>query len=218
MSCHINQEYLDFLNDKISSFILNGAWSLPLSFQCLYPDVSKSIFSTSLLIDHSSDQVIWASCASGFLTSSEAYELFCPSLPILPWGKRIWHASIQPRKSLATWKIIQNRVLTENHLQRMNVQLCSRCYLCHACVETSRHMFMDCLLVGPIWNWLFSLFRITVPQSTSLQELFLDDLLVSFTHSSKLLWYLSICNLLWCLWFERNTRRNKTGWCCQFTM
>lgn len=128
-SCHIDFDYLDLLNDKVSSFISDGAWALPSSFQRAHPEVSKAISSISLPLDSVPDQVIWASSSLGTLSSSYAYIALSHPFPTVPWGNRLWHASIQPRKSLASWKIIQNRVLVDERLQRLNVQLCSWCYL-----------------------------------------------------------------------------------------
>ncbi|KAK9943231.1 hypothetical protein M0R45_008846 [Rubus argutus] len=73
-----------------------------------------------------------AQSSSSSLTSSDAYTFLCPPLPTVPWGNCIWHAAIQPRKSLVVWKIIQNRVMTDERLQRMSIQLCSRYYLCRS--------------------------------------------------------------------------------------
>ena len=49
---------MGFLNDKVSSFILNGTWNLPYSFRQMYPEVSNAILATPLPIDNACDQVI----------------------------------------------------------------------------------------------------------------------------------------------------------------
>lgn len=54
-SCNIDQDYWGFLQDKVSSFIINGAWSLPTSFQRVYPDISQQILATSLPTDDVDD-------------------------------------------------------------------------------------------------------------------------------------------------------------------
>ena len=141
------------------------------------------------------DQVIWASSSSGFLDSKNPYLRLSLSLPSVPWGSRIWHAAIQPRKSLATWKILLNRVLTDDRLQRFNLKLCSRCYLCRSHDETNRHLFVDYPIAVGLWSWLSSLFRINLPQDFSLPDLFLEAQFPSLNRSSRLLWFIAAIEL-----------------------
>lgn len=54
-SGNIDNDYLGFLNYKVSSFIFNGAWSLPSDFQQVHPEVSNAIFSISLSLDNVPD-------------------------------------------------------------------------------------------------------------------------------------------------------------------
>lgn len=213
-SCNIDESSLDFLNDKVAAFISNGVWNLPASFQRTYPNVTHSILSTVLPMDNVTDQIIWAASTSGFLNSKEAYKFFSPSFPLVHWCHCIWHAAIQPRKSLAVWKILKNRVPSDDRLQRFNVALCSRCYLCLSNCETSKHLFLDCPLAVALWVWIFSLFRVAIPHGALLQDLFLEANLTSLNHSSRLFWFIAVSNLLWCLWSERNKRRHEGGVCC----
>lgn len=192
----------------------NGSWNLPYSFQCVYPEVTQRILSTILPINNVPNKVVWATSSFGNLCSADAYKSICLNFSKVVWGKHFWHTALQPCKSLATWKIIQKRVFTDDRLQRMKVQLCSRCYLCLSSVETSSHLFMHCPIVASLWNWIFSMFRLLIPHGTTLHDLFLDDHLVSLSHSSKLMWYISVCNLLWCVWSEQNMRRHEACICC----
>ncbi|KAK9921034.1 hypothetical protein M0R45_029564 [Rubus argutus] len=119
-------EVLDFLNDKVSIFISNGEWRIPNSFWSSYPAVAHAISSFPLPVDYVEDRVVWATDASGSLSSKAAYQFLSTSLPVNAWGRRIWHAAIQPRKSLVSWKVLHNRILTDDLLQRRQVHLCSR--------------------------------------------------------------------------------------------
>lgn len=76
---------MGFLNDKVSSFILNGTWNLPYSFRQMYPEVSNAILATPLPIDNACDQVIWAASSSGSLSTSDAYNSLCHSFPVVAW-------------------------------------------------------------------------------------------------------------------------------------
>lgn len=79
--------------------------------------MAQSILGTALPVNRSDDQVIWATSSSGLLDSKSAYLLLSPPLPTVRWGSNIWHVAIQPSKSLATWKILHNKVLTDDRLQ-----------------------------------------------------------------------------------------------------
>lgn len=111
-------------------------------------------------------------------------------------------------------EIIQNRVFTNDHLQHLKVILCSRCYLCRSSIGTSKHLFLECHVASSLRSWILSMFRVHVPPDVSLHDFFLNAQLICFTFSSNLLWYLVVCNLLWCLWFERNQRKNEDSHCC----
>ncbi|XP_062026481.1 uncharacterized protein LOC133742818 [Rosa rugosa] len=45
----------------------------------------------------------------------------------------------------------------------------------------------------------------------ALTDYFNASLLNGFNSSTKLLWYIAGCNLLWCIWYERNRLRHNTG-------
>lgn len=207
-------DVLDFLNDKVSTFIFNGEWKLPDSFWQVYPATAHAIFSSPLPLDCIEDKVIWAAEASGSLTSSSAYQTLSPHLPATAWGRRIWHGAIQPCKSVVSWKVLHKKILTDEFLQRRHVQLCSRCELCRECTETTVHLFLDCSIVSSMWTWLFSMFRLCFPHGSLLQDFFLDSHLTLLSFSSRLLWFIAICNLLWCIWHERNKLRHDGGSFC----
>lgn len=86
--------------------------------------------------------------------------------------------------------------------------------MCQSNCESLRHLFFDCPFAAALWAWLFSLFRVHFPHDSSLPDLFLVTQLPTLNPSSRSLWFIAVCNLLWCLWTERNKRRYDGGGCC----
>lgn len=84
---NFDDEILDFLNDKVNTFIFNGEWKLPDSFWQVYPATAHAISSSPLPVDCMEDKVIW-------------------HFPAIAWGRRIWHCAIQPCKSVVSWKVL----------------------------------------------------------------------------------------------------------------
>ncbi|PRQ53570.1 putative ribonuclease H-like domain, reverse transcriptase zinc-binding domain-containing protein [Rosa chinensis] len=208
------QEVQKLLNDKVSCFIANGRWNLPSSFCRTLPTLAQSIHSIELPEEPSPDQVIWSETASGSLTSSDAYNALDPPTPGPSWCKHIWHAAIQPRKSVTTWKVLHGKIQTDDFLQIRGTCLCSRCLLCGSNSESRIHLFQTCEIASSLWHWLRHLFRLRFPPGTSLRDFFLDNLLSSLDYSSRLLWYIVVCNLLWCIWQERNKIKFDGGTFC----
>lgn len=68
--------------------------------------------------------------------------------------------------------------------------------------------------LSSVFGASFPLFRINMPQDFSLPDLFLKAQFPSLNPSSRLLWSIAVCNLLWCLWSGRNKRRHDGGVCC----
>ncbi|KAL6188090.1 hypothetical protein ACLB2K_039484 [Fragaria x ananassa] len=117
-SVNFAPEILPFLNDKVCTFIHNREWRIPWSFKRAHQVVAEVISSLPLPAFDMSDQPVWAMETSGILTARSAYCMLAEDLPVVNWGCKIWHAAIQPRKSLVTWKVLLNRIPTDEFLQR----------------------------------------------------------------------------------------------------
>ncbi|XP_062014236.1 uncharacterized protein LOC133730712 [Rosa rugosa] len=106
------------------------------------------------------DQAIWPVSTSGQFTAKDAYISISTSHPIIPWCKFIWHKAVQPRKSMATWKVLHGRMLTDELL-----------YVIHS-----------------FWSWIFQLFRLSFSNQTEDLGLLSPMVLDSFPAPSRKLW------------------------------
>ncbi|CAJ2665471.1 unnamed protein product [Trifolium pratense] len=66
----------------------------------------------------------------------------------------IWCNFIPPSCSFLMWRIIHNRMPTDDNLRSRGCVLVSVCALCLHAYETTRHLFFDCQFARSIWVWL----------------------------------------------------------------
>ncbi|KAL6141643.1 hypothetical protein ACLB2K_059931 [Fragaria x ananassa] len=177
---------------------------IPWSFKWAHQEVAEVISSLPLPAFDMPDQPVWAMETSEILTARSAYYMLAEDLPVMNWGRKIWHAAIQPHKSLVTWKILLNTIPTDEFLQRKGSNICSRCQLCRKSFESTNHLFVTCAVSLSAWNWVASMFKLSFDPSMPLVDLFGDYYIATLSVSSKLLWYILICNLFWSLWIEQN--------------
>jgi ribonuclease HI len=190
---------------------VHGRWDLPDIFLQAFPDVAAALTSHTLPFEPMRDQVVWSDTSSGVPTAKDAYGTLSQSLPKLHWGSLIWHKAIQPRKSICTWKILHGKILTDERLQRRGVALPSKCSFCGSAGESWKHLFWSCMVSRMIWRWCFSMFKFPSMQRHSIHHLLSSTFISSISPSVKLLWRITLCNLLWCFWSERNWLRHEGG-------
>lgn len=205
--CNIDPSIAIFLNDRVSDFIIDHHWNLPVEFSLHFPEATARILEIALPVDACSDQAIWPSISSGQLNAKASYDLILANRPTLDWGIKIWHRAIQPRKSMVTWKVLHGRILVDTILQRRGAQLCSQCSFCLSNSETVSHLFLDCPIILNCWDWILSLFHLRFPRQISLPYLLSLDFTARLPSSGILMWKFAFCNFVWCIWTERNKLR-----------
>ena len=84
---------------------------------------------------------IWKSTSSGCLTLKDAFLHNSTSGQGVKWTKQVWNQDIPPSKSMT------NR----------GRSMASICSICHACAETSIHLFLHCPFASKMWNWFSSI-------------------------------------------------------------
>lgn len=125
--------------------MVDSAWSLPLDLVFNCPDIASEILQTVTPKFEASDQLVRSLSTSGELTFKSVYlHLSQPKPPIL-WSKLIWCSFIPPSKSFVSWRLIHDRMPTDEHLWSKGIIVISMCSLCLCTAETSRHLFLDCI-------------------------------------------------------------------------
>ncbi|XP_024172190.1 uncharacterized protein LOC112178246 [Rosa chinensis] len=101
------------LDNIVSEFIVHGKWVLPDIFGQVFPGIAAALTSTTLPLEPTKDQLVWSDSSSGTLTSKEAYLTLALPSPMVAWESLLWHSTIQPRKSICSWKIFHEKILTD---------------------------------------------------------------------------------------------------------
>ena len=155
-------------SSKVSSFITTNHWTIPSWFKHQYPFLVSDILQIHLPSKPSVDHLIWPLSPKGELTFKDAYKFYNNSQPV-HWVSHLWKPFIPPRVSCLSWKIMQNRVPTQDNLQKRGMFFVSRCEICKTNVDNVEHLFLKCPYAHTLWSWLFSSFLINkdIPNSTS---------------------------------------------------
>ena len=103
------------LYGKVSSFIMKGQWDLPqvlLSF----PEVVARIRNTIISVTPLTYQLIRLHSSAGDLLSKQAYAFLNPLAAVLPWANLIWRVSIPPSHSFIFWRLMHDKMPTNENL------------------------------------------------------------------------------------------------------
>lgn len=73
-----------------------------------------------------------------------SYQVVREELNMVDWHKLTWHNVVVPRCSVCTWKLMLNRLATQDMIKKRGTHLALRCELCKTHVETLEHLFMNC--------------------------------------------------------------------------
>jgi ribonuclease HI len=139
------------------------------------------------------------------LQLKEAYLFISHTWQELHWAKIIWCADIPPSKSLFVWRLMNDKVPTDENLKFRGCFIPSMCNLCNSHEESSFHLFFDCKFAIRLWSWLAGCLDMTL-QFTSLDDIWkLCEL--NWAPQSKVTLIAAIINLINTIWFVRNQAR-----------
>ena len=151
------------LTSKVSDFINGSQWHFPVSVLEVFPYLSQIAAQVTLPIEVRIDKLIWNQSSIGELSFKEAF-LFKTGLgQNINWAKNIWCPDIPPSKSLLVWRLMFNKVPTDENLSLRGSFLPSMCSSCKSQSEDSHHLFVECLFALKMWSWLASILTIDVP-------------------------------------------------------
>lgn len=132
----------------------NQRWNIPEDLHQLYPNLRSIVSKVTLANLSKSDALVWKHSAPGDLTLKDAYAFKKHVFPKILWAKHIWSKDIPPSKSLVVWRLMLNKLPTDDNLDSRGCQIPSVCSMCMNQVETSFHLFFDCPYAIVLWKWL----------------------------------------------------------------
>jgi len=143
---------INTLNDNCGWIIGNGE-----NINFWFPILRQIVTQVTIPRVPKEDKLIWIGCSSGELTLKEAFKFKYGTGQNLQWAKEVWCTNIPPSKSLMTWRLIHNKLPTDDNLLLIGCNLPSMCSSCQSFTENTFHLFFECSFATQMWNWLASL-------------------------------------------------------------
>ena len=140
----------------------------------------------------------------GVLTNKIAYSHLVGQGQRVPWAALLWNMYIPPSRAFVTWRLLNNKVPTDDNLQKRGCIIVSRCCFCLQHTESSTHIFFDCRVTSRLWEWLCKGTKIPLDSSNCL-----NLLLGSVGRGSQMVQHVlnsAIIHTIWLIWVERNQR------------
>ena len=97
------------------------------------------------------DVLSWTQSKNGVFTVSSAWNSIRPRRPMVHWHAAIWFSQSIRRHSFISWLVIQDRLSTQDKLQKWGLINSNECVFCRANVENRNHLFFECQVTSGIW-------------------------------------------------------------------
>ena len=151
------------------------------------------------------DSLNWKHTQNGLLSFKDAFLFKSSKGQKIQWAKTIWSPDIPPSKSILIWRILHNRMPTNENLITRGCQLASMCSICLKEHESTLHLFFLCPFARKIWVWLATILN------TSLQFNSFEDIWkICNQHWSpqcQVVIKASFLNIFSSIWYTRNQAR-----------
>ena len=141
------------LTNKVKDFIFNGQWNFPSSMLICFPQVNFITEQVTIPFEATEDKRIWQPSNNGDLSFKQAYEFKYGVGQNIKWAKDLWCPNIPPTKSLLVWRILHNKVSTDENLLSRGFQFPSWCSSCNILCESTFHLFFECSFAMHLWNF-----------------------------------------------------------------
>lgn len=193
------------LTSLVGDYMVDGKWEIPDILHQMFPSLRQLVQQAIIPLEPTEDTLLWKHTDDGELNLKQAYHFKLQRHPELSWAKTIWNADIPPSKSLMVWRLMHNKIPTDENLMERGCQIPSVCNLCLNNTETSSHLFFSCRFAVKLWSWLASSLNTTF-------QLTIVDHIWSFCNRSwspqcKITITAAIVFLLNSIWYARNAAR-----------
>jgi ribonuclease HI len=150
-------------------------------------------------------QLLWKHTPHGNMQLKEANYFKLQQAPDLHWAKTIWSPDIPPAKSMLVWRLMHEKLPTDENLKLRGSSFPSMCSICCRSLESSIHIFFQCPFASIIWSWLSR--TINLPLNFSSMEDIWNFCDLNWSPQCKVVIKAAIINLFNAIWFVRNQAR-----------
>jgi ribonuclease HI len=202
---NIPSQTKQLLTSTVSDYIANGHWAIPPQMELEFLNLSSIVNQAIISLETCPDSLLWQHTDSGSLELKDAYNFKMPQLQDLFWAKYIWSSDIPPSKSFMVWRLMHEKMPTDENLMTRGCAIPSMCNLCSKQVETTFHLFFQCDFARILWSWFAGCLNLTI-QFTTMEDMWkLCDL--NWSPQSKITVTAAIINLLNTIWLAKNRAR-----------
>ncbi|XP_058776647.1 uncharacterized protein LOC131650967 [Vicia villosa] len=203
-----------FYKDKVVVYIHDRKWRLPTDIKVMFPQLVSLLDQVHLSVVQTVDLLVWKPATDGILTLKLAYDFISSKSSVIDWGKRIWNKLIPSSYSLLLWRLLHNKVPTDDNMAVRGFYLPSLCNLCGIMGETVEHLFFNCSFAARFWHFL--------SESLSLLCNSIEDIWSVYnkliSEQSKVVWMAAVSSVVSMIWKARNLCRFEDKKCNWYTL
>ncbi|XP_058742422.1 uncharacterized protein LOC131614903 [Vicia villosa] len=166
----------------------------------MFPNLVNLLANVHLSVVQKEDVLVWKPATDDSLTLKIAYDFKSSNNSVLDWGKRIWNKLIPASYSLLFWRLLHNRVPTDDNRAVRAFHLPSLCNLYGITGETVENLFFNCSFAARFWHFLsasLSLFCNSVEDIWSAYSKLNSD-------QSKVVWMAAVSSVVSMIWKAHN--------------
>jgi hypothetical protein len=142
------------LTSTVSDYLRNGHWNLPLQLTQAFNNLSYIVNQVSIPLEPDQDHMLWKLSETGDLSLKDAYFFKLQHSQDLNWAKLIWNPAIPPSKALLAWRLMYDKIPTDENLLIRGCHMPSMCSICKNHEESTFHVFFECGFAVKTWSWL----------------------------------------------------------------
>jgi len=190
---------------KLCNYFHDAHWRIPEDLLQQFP--SLSLLNSQVILPKVAkpDKLVWKLNGTSILTLKEAYDFKKHHFNKVPWAKIIWSKDIPPSKSMLVWRLMLNKLPTDENLIARGCLLPSMCSLCNMNEESSFHLFFEGTYVINLWRWFASLINKQL-QFQSVTDMW-NICNRSWNPQCRLVIIAVMINIICTVWYERNQLR-----------
>ena len=123
-------------------------------WESILEDELLEVLHRVVMHEEAKDFISWNGDPKGFFSVRSAYDLLAnqgirPSYDVF---RLLWKTKAFPKALVITWRILLDRIPTRQNLVVRGIMVNSPlCVLCNQSVETTQHLFLDCIFAYRVW-------------------------------------------------------------------
>ncbi|GAU35456.1 hypothetical protein TSUD_364120 [Trifolium subterraneum] len=111
------------LPQRVSDLTFNQQWFVPPDLDSLFPNLKNMVNTVTLPVEPVLDQLCWNESSSGLMSLKLAYEFKRKHYTSKKWAKSIWCRDVPPSKSLLVWRLMHDKIPTDDKLMERDLPL-----------------------------------------------------------------------------------------------